>query len=185
MTEQLIEIGGRLKALRDIMDMSAETMAEAVKLGADEYLAYERGERDFNYSLIENAAKVLGVDHVSILSGSSPKLSVCSVTRNGEGYDIEREAYEYKHLAYTFKNRMADPYMVTVEPTNGTADTLTWHSHEGQEYNYMVSGKMAFYHGGAVHEMNEGDSVYFDSAVPHTMRALGGKAARFIAVVMK
>lgn len=183
MTEQLIEIGGRLRALRDIMDVSAEAMAAAVKLGVDEYLAYERGERDFNYSLIENAAKVLGVDHVSILSGSSPKLSVCSVTRSGEGYDIEREAYDYKHLAYTFKNRLADPYLVTVEPKDG--DVLTWYSHEGQEYNYMVAGSMAFYHGSAVHELHEGDSVYFDSAVPHTMKALGGGAAKFIAVVMK
>jgi len=184
MTEQLLEIGGRLNALRDIMDISAEMMAESMKLDIGEYLAYEKGERDFSFSFLQNAAAIFGVDVVDIISGESPKLTKCTVVRNGEGYNIiRRKAYDYKHLAFTFRDKKAEPFMVTVEPkTNGE---LTLHSHEGQEFNYMVSGNMEFYLDNKIYELKTGDSVYFDSGIPHAMKAVGEQPAKFIAVVVK
>jgi mannose-6-phosphate isomerase-like protein (cupin superfamily) len=190
MTQQLSEIGGRLAALRDIMDIPAEKMAETIKLDIEEYIAYERGERDFSFSFLQNAANILGVDVVDIISGESPKLTKCAVVRKGEGYDIiRRKAYDYKHLAFTFTNKKAEPFMVTVEPKtengNEKEDGLTLHSHEGQEFNYMVAGSMEFNLENTVYELNEGDSVYFDSGIPHAMKAVGEKPAKFIAVVIK
>jgi len=182
MTEQLSEIGGRLKALRDIIGIPAEKMAAELKIETDEYTAYECGERDFSFSFLYNAASLLGVDVVDIISGESPRLETCALVRSGGGYDImRREAYAYKHLAFTFRKKKAEPFMVTVEPSEAE---LTLHSHEGQEFNYMVAGSMEFHIGGAVHELNEGDSVYFDSGVPHAMRAVGSPA-KFVAVVVK
>jgi quercetin dioxygenase-like cupin family protein len=184
MTQQLIEIGGRLKALRDIIDISAEKMAEQMNLKSDEYTAYERGEKDFSFSFLQNAATILGVDIVDIISGETPKLTTCALVRKGQGYDImRREAYDYKHLAFTFRNKKAEPFMVTVEA--GENGEVTLHSHEGQEFNYMVSGSMEFHLDGMVYELNEGDSVYFDSSVPHAMKAVSGQSAKFIAVVIK
>jgi len=184
MTDQLQEIGGRLGALREIFDITAEKMAEKMKISVDEYSAYERGQRDFSFSFLQNAAQIFNVDVVDIISGESPKLTKCALVRNGEGFDIERrKAYDYKHLAFTFSNKKADPFMVTVEPKEGEKPTL--HSHEGQEFDYMLSGKMDFYFDDIVYELNEGDSVYFDSGVPHAMKAVGGQAAKFLAVVIK
>ncbi|MCL2099291.1 MAG: cupin domain-containing protein [Oscillospiraceae bacterium] len=186
MTEQLSEIGGRLKALRDIIGITEEKIAEELKVSIEEYNAYEKGELDFSFSFLYGAAGILGVDVVDIISGESPKLETCAVVRRGEGYDImRREAYDYKHLAFTFRKKKAEPFMVTVEPKPDSGAPLTLHSHEGQEFNYMTSGTMEFHIGSAVYELNEGDSVYFDSGVPHAMRAAGGKPAVFIAVVIK
>ena len=187
MTEQLSEIGGRLGALRDIMDIPAEKMAADMKLSVDEYIAYERGERDFSFSFLQNAATIFGVDIVDIISGESPKLTKCAVVRKGEGYDIiRRKAYDYKHLAFTFSNKKAEPFMVTVEPKQDSELTeLVLHSHEGQEFNYMVSGSMEFYLEDKFYELSEGDSVYFDSGIPHAMKAVGEQPAKFIAVVIK
>jgi len=182
MTEQLAEIGGRLAGLRDIMDIPLETMAGAMKLGKEEYLAYERGQRDFSFSFLYNAAGILGVDVVEIISGESPRLKTCALVRKGEGFKITRnDAYDYKHLAFTFSNKKAEPFLVTVEPREGETPAL--HTHEGQEFNYMVSGRMEFHLDGISYELEEGDSVYFDSGVPHAMKALG-EQAKFIAVVV-
>jgi len=185
MTGQLTEIGGRLAGLREIMNISAEKMAEEMKLSCEEYVAFEQGQRDFSFSFLQNAAAFLGVDVVDIISGESPRLSACSLVKAGEGYDItRRKAYDYKHLAFTFKNKKAEPFLVTVEPkTEGGEPAL--HSHGGQEFNYMVSGMMEFFHGNSVYELSEGDSVYFDASLPHAMKALGEVPAKFIAVVMK
>ena len=125
MTEQLSEIGGRLKALRDLIDIPAEKMAQEMKLSVGEYLEYENGEKDFSFSFLYNAAGILGVDVVDIISGESPKLTVCALVRKGEGYDImRRAAYDYKHLAFTFSKKKAEPFMVTVEPSE---NELTLH----------------------------------------------------------
>jgi len=184
MTEQLIEIGGRLRGLRSIMGISTEKMAEDLKLGIDEYLAFERGEHDFSFSFLFNAANILGVDIVDIISGETPKLTTCSLVRKGEGFDItRRKAYDYKHLAFTFKNKKAEPFIVTVEPNSD--DEVDLHTHEGQEFNYMLSGSMEFHLNDMVYELNEGDSVYFDSSIPHAMKATGNHPAKFIAVVIK
>jgi len=183
MTEQLMEIGGRLAGLRDIMDISVESMAKAMQLDAQEYLAFEHGQRDFSFSFLSNAAGILGVDVVELISGDSPKLRTCALVRRGGGYDIKRqENYDYKHLAFTFRDKKAEPFLVTVEPNAGP---LTLHSHEGQEFNYMVSGRMEFHLDGALYELGEGDSVYFDCGAPHATRTLGTQPARFIAVVVK
>ena len=185
MTEQLSEIGGRLAALRDIMDITVEKMAEEMKTDIDEYTAYERGELDFSFSFLQNAANILGVDIVDIISGESPKLTKYTLVRKDKGYDImRRKSYDYKHLAFTFKDKKAEPFMVTVESKDdGAAPVL--HSHDGQEFNYMVSGSMEFYLDSTVCQLNEGDSIYFDSSVPHAMKAIGNQPAKFIAVVIK
>jgi len=183
MTEQLIEIGGRLRGLRSIMGISMEKMAEDLKLDVQDYLAFERGEHDFSFSFLFNAANVLGVDIVDIISGETPKLTTCSLVRKGEGFDIRRrEAYDYKHLAFTFRKKKAEPFIVTVEPNS---DEVDLHTHEGQEFNYMISGSMEFHLDDMVYELNEGDSVYFDSSIPHAMKATGKHPAEFIAVVIK
>ena len=187
MTQQLAEIGGRLAALRDILDIMPEKIAEEMKLDVNEYTAYEKGQRDFSFSFLQNAANILGVDVVDIISGESPKLTTCALVRKGEGYDImRRKAYDYKHLAFTFSNKKAEPFMVTVEPKpDGDGEEVKLHSHDGQEFNYMVSGSMLFYLDNIVYELNEGDSVYFNANAPHAMKAVGGQAAKFIAVVIK
>jgi len=184
MTDQLLEIGGRLKGLRNIMDISAEKMAQDLKLDLGEYNAYEHGERDFSFSFLFNAANLLGVDILDIMSGETPKLTKCALVRKGEGYDIaRREAYGYKHLAYTFSKKKAEPFMVTVKPNKNTE--IAMHAHEGQEFDYMVSGKMEFYIESMVYELGEGDSVYYDSGLPHAMKATGDQTAKFLAVVIK
>jgi transcriptional regulator with XRE-family HTH domain len=185
MTDQLREIGGRLAALRDISGIAKEELASKCEITVQQLDEYERGGRDFSFSFLYNAAKVLGVDVVDIMSGDSPKLSGCCLTRAGQGYTIDRRtAYDYKHLAFTFKNKLAEPFMVTVEPKDDV-DAPEQHAHTGQEFNLMAEGRMRFYMGQLVYDLEPGDSVYFDASNAHAMRALDGKPARFLAVVMQ
>jgi transcriptional regulator with XRE-family HTH domain len=184
MTKQLREIGERLQALREIEELTVSGMAGKMKMDENEYAAYEKGEMDFSFSFLYNAAHILGVDVLDIMSGESPKLSVCSLVRKGEGYDINRRAaYDYKHLAFTFRQKKAEPFLVRVTPKEGEG-APTLHSHDGQEFDYMLSGTMVFYIGEETYTLNAGDSVYFDSSVAHAMKACGGDA-EFLAVVMQ
>ncbi|MDR0958629.1 MAG: XRE family transcriptional regulator [Clostridiales bacterium] len=181
MTKQLKEMGMRLAALRDSEELTVEEMAKKLKMPLEEYIAHENGERDFSFSFLHEAAVFLGVDVLDIISGESPKLSTCSFVKSGHGYDVARRtAYDYKHLAFTFAHKKAEPFIVTVEPKN---EKPVLHSHEGQEFNYILNGNMLLYLGDSVYEMNPGDSIYFNSSIPHAMEAVGG-SVQFIAVVI-
>jgi mannose-6-phosphate isomerase-like protein (cupin superfamily) len=55
--------------------------------------------------------------------------------------------------------------------------------HEGEEFIYVLEGRHEFIYDGKKYMMEEGDSVYFDAAVPHTGRSLGKKRAKLLAVM--
>lgn len=184
MTEQLEQMGERIKALRDIMDIDQEDMARRCEMSLQEYTDYEDGKRDFSFSFLNNVAHILNIDVLDIMSGDSPKLSAACVVKGGDGFEINRrESYNYRHLAYTFKDKLAEPFMVTVEPSQNNAPTK--HAHEGQEFNYVVDGEMNFYIGEMTYVLSKGDSVYFDSGLPHAMRANNERPCQFLAIVMK
>ena len=182
MGEQLTEIGMRLAALRDACDFSQADMATKLGVSQTEYAAYENGEKDFSFSFLYNAANILGVDVLDIISGETPKLSTCAVVRAGEGYSINRRAaYDYRHLAYTFRDKLAEPFMVTVEPSDeGVTPTL--HAHGGQEFNYVIEGTVQLVIGGREFLLNAGDSAFFNPQTPHGQRAVGGPV-RFLTII--
>jgi transcriptional regulator with XRE-family HTH domain len=184
MTEQLKEIGRRLAELRDAADMSADAFCTEAGVSPAELAAYENGSKDFSFSFLYNAARILGVDVMDLMSGDTPRLSSWCVVRKGKGYTVNRrEVYKYSHLAFTFRDKKAEPFLVTVEEKPAAEPAL--HAHDGQEFNWVVSGRILFKIADASYELEAGDSVYFNSALPHAMSALDGKPAQFIAVVMK
>lgn len=182
MTQQLQEIGKRLSALRKIAELTPEAFCEKTGVTVKELAAYEQGELDFSFSFLYNAARVLGVDVIDLMSGDSPHLSDWCIVRKGEGYVIDRRAaYKYNHLAFTFRNKKAEPFMVTVAPKE---EKPALHAHDGQEFNWLVSGRLKFYISNKEYILEPGDSVYFNSSIPHAMQALGGAPAQFLAVVI-
>ena len=183
MNDQIKDIGMRLRMLREDMEISAEEMAKKLDVDVDTYNAYESGEMDFSFSFIYNAAEILGVDVLDLISGNAPTLSMCCMVKKGNGYSVKRQHdYDYKHLAYTFKNKKAEPFLVTITPDDNPP---VLHGHDGQEFNYLLSGEMTFYIGDISYELEAGDSVYFNSGIPHAEKAKGDVPAQFIAVVMK
>ncbi len=183
MSGQLKEIGLRLQELREIREMEQDTVAKELGISLEEYQAYENGEKDFSISFMYNVAKIFEVDVFNLLSGHSPNLTDCSVVRAGQEFYVKRDgSYDYKHLAYTFKNKKVEPFFVESKPGN---EEEKIHSHEGQEFNYVLSGSMRLSIGNMTYDLYKGDSVYFNSKIPHGTKVLGDKPVKFIAVVIK
>ncbi len=182
--EQLQAIAMRIRELREIDGLSAPDVAQKAGIGLAEYEAYETGKSDFSFSHLFNIAKVLGVDISDLLTGESPKLHGYILTRADEGLIFNRrDQYVYHHLAYNFKNKLAEPFIVTVSE-DGKGKEKQAHSHEGQEFDYILSGTLKIVLGGQELFLKQGDSIYYDSSLAHVMYALEGEC-RFIAVVIK
>jgi len=181
--DQLHAIAMRIKDLREIDGLSAAQVAQKAGIDLADYEAYETGESDFSFSHLFNIAKVLGVDISDLLTGESPKLHGYILTRADEGLIFKRrDQYVYHHLAYNFKDKLAEPFIVTVSE-DGDKEKQA-HSHEGQEFDYVLDGTLKIVLGGQELFLQKGDSIYYDSSLPHVMYALEGEC-RFIAVVIK
>lgn len=180
---ELKEIGLRVATLRETCEISSAEMAAKLEISEDDYNAFEHGEYDFAISTLNNIALILGVDILDIISGESPRLSNCTVVKKGKGYILNRNpGYEFSHLAYTFKDKKAEPFLVTIDPS-GNPPVMD--EHEGQEFDYVLSGKLMLYIGDICYELSEGDSAYFDSTIPHAHKNVGDTKAQFIALVLK
>ena len=182
--QQIGLIAFRIRDLRDIAGLTAEQVAAKTGISLAEYEAYETGTRDFSFSHLFNIAQALGVDISDLLTGESPKLHGYVLTRAGEGLKFNRrEQYVYHHLAYNFRDKLAEPFIVTVSQDEPGAEKQA-HSHEGQEFDYVLSGTLKVVLGGNELYLKAGDSLDYDSALPHAMYALEGDC-QFIAVVVK
>lgn len=110
------EMAGRIKTLREIIGLSVEEMAKKTGVSKEEYVACESGKKDLNFAFLYRCASAFGVDVTDIIEGSSPRLTGYTVTRKGEGQEIQKaHGMEYFNLASSFKNRIAEPLYVVSE----------------------------------------------------------------------
>ena len=180
MQQNLREIPRRIRELREILDISSFEMARRLDVSLEEYEQYESGEHDIPISALYDMANILGIDFTVLITGEAPKMNTYSVTRSGEGADVDRyPGYSYTSLAFNFIGREMEPLLVMLSPDDEPAPLVT---HGGQEFNYVLSGKVRVTIDAREHILNAGDSIYFNPRLPHGQSAMDGPAT-FLTVI--
>ncbi len=182
--KQLMQMAARIKMLREVEDVSVETLSNDIGVPADVLRSYETGNEDIPVSVLFSIANRFNVELAVLLTGENPRLHTYLVVRKGKGLNVERrKEYNYQNLAYNFVNKKAEPFLVTVSPEpEGTP--ISYNSHTGQEFNYILEGAVKVVINDHELILNEGDSIYFDSGNKHGMSALNGKTAKFLAIIL-
>ena len=186
MEDKIYEIAQRIKGMRDILDISIEEMANEIEIPADEYILYENGSKDFTFTFLYKAANKFGIDMTELITGISPKLNEYSVVRKGEGLPIQRrKGFEYENTSFRFKNRKAEVFIVKAAYDNETENSdIKLNSHEGQEINYVLEGKLKIRIEGHEEILNEGDTIYYNASKNHGMVPID-KDCKFMAVIVR
>ena len=179
MNEHILQISKRIAELRDILDISDAEVAQKVGIPLEEYRSYESAKDDIPIGVLYSVATVLGVDPTVLLTGDNPRMNDYTVTRKGQGVNVERfEGYKFSSLATNFVDRQMEPMLVTLSPKEHP-DLI---SHGGHEFNYVLSGAVEITIGTKKIILNEGDSIFFNPAIPHGQSAVGGPAT-FLTVI--
>jgi mannose-6-phosphate isomerase-like protein (cupin superfamily) len=183
MKENVKEIAERVRVLREIEDISIEALSKELGFDPAEYSAWESGKTDFPVGALVEIAARFKIDLSELISGAASKLKTFCVTRAGQAPEVSRRPmYGYWNLAYNFHRKKAEPFIV--EANSETENKpISLNTHPGQEFNYVLEGRLLVSIGGRETELGPGDCVYYDSSEPHGMKALGGKPARFLAIV--
>lgn len=187
MDDKIIEIAERIKGMRMDLGIPVSEMAALVEMSEEDYLGYEAGKSDFSFTFLYKVAARLGLDISELLTGSSPTLSVYTHVKKGKGLRIQRrKGFKYQSLAYLFKNRNTEPFLVeAIYDENADKGEIIQRSHAGQEFDYILSGSLRIKIDDHEFIMEEGDSVYYDASHRHGMAATNGETCVFLAVVIK
>jgi transcriptional regulator with XRE-family HTH domain len=110
------------------------------------------------------------------------------LTRQEEGTVSQRRpksdapaGYRYRSLAPGIRHKQIEPFLVEF-------DLKEWHdsnfyNHEGEEFLYILGGELEFHYGDEIMLLAPGDSIFYDSAIPHGYVSIGDKKAKAVAVL--
>lgn len=178
-----VEIAARLRGLRDALGLEPEDLAAQIDVPVESVHAYESGAQEIPVGYLYAIAKTFNVDLSVLISGSEAHLNTFSLVRKGRGMSVDRRKdYDYKNLAYKFHGRKMEPFLIEAPPK--PESELHFNEHPGQEFIYMLEGRLELTLGDQVVVLNEGDSIYFMSRTPHALRGLDGQTARFLDVLI-
>jgi transcriptional regulator with XRE-family HTH domain len=97
-------------------------------------------------------------------------------------HDQQRNSgYTYEALAYTKNSKHMEPFLVEFEPKE--KESVTYLKHRGEEFIFLFRGRLAFHYDQQEIVLEPGDSLYFESDLPHGFRSLRGDKAQAIVVV--
>jgi quercetin dioxygenase-like cupin family protein len=179
---EITQIAERRKGLREALDLSTLEMAQRMLKPETDIITFESGKSDIPMSYLFDVAQEFGIDTSTLISGTEPRMGNYYLTRKDQGVSVERnKAYKYQTLAGGFKRPMAEAFLVTVEPNN---EAIHINQHDGEEFNYVLEGHLLLAINGKEQTLNPGDSIYFDSSLPHGMKALDNKPVKFLAIIL-
>jgi quercetin dioxygenase-like cupin family protein len=93
----------------------------------------------------------------------------------------EESGYYYEALAYKKSKKYMEPFLVEFKKKK--PEKLSYFSHEGEEFIYLLEGTLEFRTESEQYVLHPGDSLYFESSISHAYRAMGRRNAKALTVV--
>ena len=183
-----VRIGAAVKALREKKRLTVNDVAAKTGLSKTLLTQIEDGETIPPVATLLKLAGSFNVGMAAFFeSGTEPE--TVSVTRKGERVRIKKRPhhhegevdYVYESLETKKPDKHMEPFLVEFMPMETTDMVFT--SHKGEEFLYLLTGKLEFRSDERVELLQPGDSIYFESERNHSFRSLDGKPARGIVVV--
>ena len=123
---EINEIGARLRELRETSDYTVEQLAAELNVSPEVYRSYEQNGRDIPISVIYEVANKFGVDFAEIVTGTPARLDTYHIVKRGHGRVVNRNPeYHFEDLAYRYADKVMQPLLVTLEPTDTPAKLIT------------------------------------------------------------
>jgi transcriptional regulator with XRE-family HTH domain len=182
-------IGGKITTLRTSLGLSVDELAERSGCDASTITRLESGNVAPSLTPLIKLTRALGVRLGTLLDDETELGPI--VTRRGDAEAVSRlrdletvsdaGVLGFFSLAAGKVARHMEPFLIDVQPAAAGEHKLS--SHEGEEFLYVLEGAIDVEYGKETRTLAAGDSIYYDSIVPHQVRAADGASAKIIAVV--
>lgn len=184
--EPLVHVGERVRQVREQRGLSLQDISQRTDIDVALLSQIEKGEVSPPLGTITKLAKSLEMKLGYFISGEERR--PFTIVRRADRKVVSRYAskkgkrygYEYQSLAPRKKDRHMEPFLLTLVPSEIEEERS---SHEGQEFIFVLQGKMEVRLGEETHFLEPGDAIYYDSTVPHLVKCHGGDLTRILAVL--
>jgi transcriptional regulator with XRE-family HTH domain len=175
-------IGTKLKSTRLKRDLTIQELAAGSGVSANMISRIERGLTTPSVEILMKLANAFGMS-INYFIEEAEKGSTIVVTRNGAGHPVF--FFEEKHLIVSLTQGIRDPgfsaFIDTLE--KGCSSGAGGMVQSGEEFAYVLSGKMEFVVDGEYIELQPGDSIAFKASLPHRWQNLHDGQTRVLWVV--
>ena len=182
------KIGKKIKQFREFRQISINDLALNANLDISQLEQIEKKGNVPSLGHLIKISRALGVrigtfldDHEQVgavlVKAGDEKTSLSFSTNN----EKTREHLNFFSIAPDKAGRHMDPFIVEIEPQKESNYKLS--AHEGEEFIFVLTGKIEINYGKDIYELNAGDSIYLDSVVSHNVHAAGNQLAKILAVI--
>jgi transcriptional regulator with XRE-family HTH domain len=181
-----VKVGERVRTVRLDRGLSLDDISQRTQIDTPLLEQIEKGEMAPPLGTVIKLAKALDMKIGYFISGEQNR--PFTIVRKDDRKIISRYdsakgkhyGYEYVSLAPHKKDRHMEPFLVTLLPAETDEERST---HDGQEFIHVLEGTMELRLAGETHILEPGDSVYYDSTVPHLVKCQGNRPTRILAVL--
>lgn len=176
-------VGERIRAFREKQNLSLADLCERTGLDMDFLAAVETEDRYPSLGPLLKIARALGLRLGTFLDDqvSRDPLIVRVAERSQElamhQHGDTPPSHTYHSLGRGKTDRHMEPFFIEMTPEDETDAETALSSHEGEEFIVVVTGQLKLVFGRETSILGPGDSIYFNSVVPHNVSATGGPAS--------
>jgi transcriptional regulator with XRE-family HTH domain len=182
-----LHIGRKIRELRKKAGFVLQDLSDRTGLSKPLLSQVEKGVVSPPIATLLKISKALNVNIGFFFQDNDPEEKVVLVRRDeskvidSRYFGREESGYYYEALAYKKSKKCMEPFLVEFKRMK--AEKLSYFSHEGEEFIYLLEGTLEFRTENEQYVLNPGDSLYFESSIPHAYRALERKNAKALTVV--
>lgn len=182
-------VGEKIRSMREAKQLSIGDIVERTGLSREQIERIESNVDIPSLAPLIKIARALGVRLGTFLDDQDEAGAVVCRKEELQGNSISfsnnaanaRTHMHYHSLSNSKANRSMEPFIIDINQTDENEYELS--SHEGEEFIYVMEGTVEISYGKKNHVIEAGDSIYYDSIVPHHVHGFKGQAARILAVV--
>jgi transcriptional regulator with XRE-family HTH domain len=181
-----VRVGERIKEMRESQGLTLKDVADRTGFSTAYLSQLENHLISPPLGAITTIARALNIEIGRLFDqvGKSP----FTIVRRNERQPTSRVAskegvrygYSYESLAPDKINRHMEPFIVTLEPIEKKGAA---YSHEGEEFLFVIDGRVEVQLGEFTDVLEPGDTIYYDSTTPHRVACVGDTPARILAVI--
>ena len=171
--EKTQSLGERIRMMRERQHLDIKQLAEKTGYKEDYLNKIEEGRIVPPVGALISISRALAIDSKSLLSEDKKK--------RRQNYLKRTKAYAYRSLTPDAEDKHLWAYLVALEPKK--QHEMVAYKHEGEEFMYVLEGRVEITVGEEAHELKKGQTIHFNSGVNHNLRNLSSKDSKLIVVV--
>lgn len=186
-------LGPKIRRLRESKKITVEELAELSGTNVSLIEQIEAGALVPSLTPLLAIARTLGVRLGTFLDDAPQQGPVLTQLKDiqsddsgrilrfsGKSSDVKNSTLNFFPLAPDKQDRHMEPFLIDVHPFVGDYKLS---AHEGEEFIYVLEGAIEVYYGNEVFRVSAGESIYYDSVVPHDLHTLGEQKSKILAVI--